>query len=247
MVEDSTEKKESTGDDKDVKDDTSTDESLDLDKVTDESLKDLDEDTQKKIKGFQADYTKKTQALAEERKEIDRLKTRAARADELEHFLDTDPLVKEFNEFKAKKEKGESDSIDDDDDEALTDPDVKKLKKSVAQTQKEMNELTRATQVSNKMLVDLMSEIQSKRFRNLTFEISPQKVLNYARENNLVDMKRAIDGCYADDIKESEFAKRLEQEKEKWVEKEKTTVLTSTMPLGRQVRKVIARKRGSTE
>ena len=224
----------------DTSEDTGKDTTPDLEKVDEESLKDLDEDTQKKIKGFHKDYTRKTQALAAKEKE---LKEKAEMGEKWENwFRDNDSLVKEFNEWKAKKDNPPpADTSDDDLD--LADPAVKKVHKSVAQVQKEMNELREATKVSSKMMIDLVSEIQRKKYRELPFEVEPRKVLNYARENNIFDMKKAIDSCYADDIKEYEFSKRLEEEKEKWTEKEKTNVLSAPMSLGRQPRKVLARKR----
>jgi len=225
-----------------------------LDQLDEESIKDLDEDSQKKVKGFHADYTKKTQALADERKKLEEemaaMKDKIAVGEkwwEFEQNPDNAKIVEEFNEYKAKREKQLSDEFDDSDDDDYSDPAVKQLKKSVAQTQKEMNDLAKAAQVSNKMLVDLFSELQSKRIRDLSFEIDPQRVLTYARENNLLNMKNALLGCYSNEIKEEEFQKRLDEEKEKWEEQRKTNVVSPTMPLGRQVRKVIARKRGSTD
>jgi F0F1-type ATP synthase membrane subunit b/b' len=247
MVDDNTDK---LTDDIDSNDDDKgkSDDSPDLEKADDEKLKDLDEKSQEIVKGFQKDYTQKTQKLAEERKEFeDKLKV-GEKWYEFEQNPENAALVEEFNEFKANKAKKAAEpDPDEDDDDTLADPDVKKLKKTVAQTQEEMNNLTKATQVSNKMLVDLVSEMQSKKIRDLPFDIDPKKVLSFAKENSVVNMKRAIEGCYAEDIKEAEFAKRLEAAEEKWKEKEKTNVLTGTMPLGRQVRRVIARKRGSTE
>ena len=227
-----------------------TSDAPDLDKVTDESLKDLDEESQKKIKGFQADYTKKTQALAEERKKLEELKERAKRADDLEHWLETDPVVKEFNEWKEKRDKkvqeDVTDDVDDDEDDSYTDPKVRKLEKTVARLQEEIGNTVKAAGISNKMLVDFTSEVQNKEFRDIPFEIEARKVFAYAKENGMVDMKKAIKGCYSDEFREFEIEKRINEEKEKWEEKEKTNVLSGTLPLGRQVRKVIARKRNST-
>jgi hypothetical protein len=236
----------------DVKDDKGTGDNHDLENFNEENIKDLDEDSQKKVKGFHADYTKKTQSLSEERKKFEEekkaLQDKLAVGEkwwEFEQNPENAKLVEEFNQWKAEKEKKLDDLEDDEDD--LDDPTVKKLRKSVAQNQKELSDLQKATQVSNKMLVDLVSELQNKRYRDLSFEIDPKEVLTYARDNSLVNIKAAIEGRYSDEIKEDEFAKRLEEEKEKWQEQEKTKVVTPTMPLGRQVRKVIARKRGSTD
>jgi hypothetical protein len=234
--------------------DKGTGDKIDLDKFDEESIKDLDEESQKKVKGFHADYTKKTQALADARKKFD--EEIAAKQDKLavgEKWWEFEQnpanarLVEEFNEWKQKKEQKLDDLEDDlgDDDDDLDDPSVKKLRKSVAQTQKEMNDLTKATQTSNKMLLDLMSEMQRKEIRDLPFDIDPKRVLSFAKENNIYDMKRALLTCYSDDIKEEEFQRRLADEKDKWEEQRKTKVVTPTMPQGRQVRKVLARKRGS--
>lgn len=231
-------------------DDKGASDSPDLDKFNDDDIKGLDEESQKKVKGFHADYTKKTQRLAEKEKEFEQrmaaLEEKARSGEKWDKwFLDNDDLVQEFNDWKARKDQGPADDdVGDDDD--LDDPSVKKLKKSVAQTQEDMNKLTKATQTSNKMLLDLMSEMQRKEIRELPFDIDPKRVLEFAKENNIYDMKRALLTCYADDIKEDEFQKRLADEKEKWNEQNKTKVVT-TMPQGRQVRRVIARKRGSTE
>jgi len=240
-----TEKDTEVLEDSPIDDDTS--DAPDLDKVTDDSLQDLDEDSRKKVKGFQADYTKKTQALAEEKKRIDELKKKAERADELDNWLATDPTVKEFNEWKAKRDQQVTEDVtDDDDDDSFTDPKVRKLEKTVAKLQEEIGNTVKAAGISNKMLVDFTSEVQNKDFRDVPFEIEARKVFAFARENSMVDMKRAIKGCYADELKEHEFEKRINEEKEKWKEQENTNVLSGALPLGRQVRKVIARKRNST-
>ncbi len=249
MVDDNTDTNEPTGTD-DTTDDTSTSEDTqDLDKVDDDKLKDLDEKTQKLIKGFQADYTKKTQKLADERKQFeDKLKV-GEKWWEFEQDPSNQKIVEEFNEYKAKKLKDdEPDAADDDDDDtSLDDPDVKKVKKSVAQMEKEMAEFKQVMQISLKMQNDLFSELQAKDIKDLPFPIDPRKVVDHAKANNMVDMRKAIRDCYADEIKEHEFQNRLTAEKDKWVEQQKTNVLTPTMPQGRTVRKVLARDRDSTK
>lgn len=245
---DSTEDKTPTDD----KVDDSASDSPDLDKVDDDSLQDLDEESKKIVKGFQKDYTKKTQSIAQKEKDFAErekaLEDKLAVGDkwyEFEKNPENAKLVEEFNTWKANKGKEPEPTDDDDGDDDFVDPAVKTLRKSVAKQQQEMNDLAQATKVSSKMMIDLMSEVQSKRYKDVSFEIDPRAVLTYARENNIFDMKKAIEGCYSDPIKEDEYAKRLAAAEEKWEEKHKTTVLGDAMPLGRQVRKVIARKRGS--
>lgn len=221
---------------------------FDLSKV---KVDELPEAIREQIKGFQADYTRKTQALAEEKKEVaDKLK----RADEWDQWYERNkPTLAQYNEYAQKIARGENihtdnrktEPVDDDetDDDPFTDGD-KKVDNKINRLRQDFDsgkqEIVTTIQNSNKALLALMEEIQTGEY---PFKISPQKVIGYAEKEGVNDMKKAIRGAYEKELVEHEIesrvAARLEEEKAKNVD-----VVNNTMPQGRVVRKVIKRGEG---
>lgn len=208
-------------------------------------LSDLTPDQKKlveeKVKGFQADYTRKTQALKQKEKEM---------ADDLEEgkywktwHADNKSGIEEYN-ASLEKAKDRSDAgtsskaFDDVSDDVFGDEGVKKAMQANAETKKDLESQMTA---GFNMLVDLVRLQNKKEYKDL--DVDPKKVVEYAFKKKLTDMDEALQGCYRDAITEKTFKERLEAEKSKWEEKNKVNVLNTNMPMGRTPRKVLAKLR----
>lgn len=221
------------------------DNKFDLSKV---NVDELPAEIKEQVKGFQADYTRKTQALAEEKK---KLQERAKRADEWDQWYDRNKnTLEEFNEYARKVAAGENvhkdnlnqnpDDGDDDNDDDTFGAD-KKLKKDMVVLEQKFDtgrrQLEQTIAGSNKMLLDLMEEIQ---VGDYPFKVNPKKVIEFANAESVTDVKKAIQGAYKEELIEAEVKKRvdakLEEEREKNLK-----VVNNTMPQGRMVRSVIKR------
>lgn len=233
-----------------------------LDKGTDSVDKGASEDTQEddlkldvsdldpnvakiveeKVKGFQADYTRKTQAIKQKEKEM---------ADDIEegrywknwHSENKDGIAAYNDSLEKAKDSSNapdntSSSFDDTADDVFGDEGVKKAMQANAATKKELEE--QMTSGFN-MLVDLFALQNKDEFREL--KVDPKKVVEFAIRKKTTDMKEAVEGCYRDQIEEQRFQKRLQEEKSKWEEQAKTNVLNVNMPVGRTARKVLAKVR----
>lgn len=196
---------------------------------------------EEKVKGFQADYTKKTQALAQEKKEM---------ADTLEEgkywktwHAENKQGIEEYNASLEKardnSEAGDNDgALDAAADDVFTDPGVKKAMAANAETKKELE--GQMTSGFN-MLVDLFAVQNKEEYSDL--KVDPKKVVEFAFKKKITDMDEAVQGCYRDEIQESKFQSRLKEEKAKWDEQNKTNVLNVNMPMGRTPRNVLAKLR----
>lgn len=220
-------------------------EKFDLNKV---KLDELPEEIREQVKGFQADYTRKTQALAEEKKQ---LKGKIERADQWDAWYDRNKDTLEgYNEYAQKIAKGEnvhvdnrkkeSDDGDGEDDELFGTAD-KKLKKDITQIREDLDagrkQLEQTIAGSNQMLLSLMEEIQVGEY---PFKINPKRVIEYANTEGVRDVKKAIQGAYKDELIEAEVNKRVESKLKEEQEKN-LKVVNNTMPQGRMVRKIVKR------
>lgn len=222
-----------------------TGEEFDLDKV---KVDELPEAFREKVKGFQADYTRKTQALAEKEKKLTESVERAKQWDQwYDRNKDT---LQAYNEYAQKIARGENvhadnrkndidDKEPDDNDDPFTED--KKVKKEVVRLREDFDtgkkQLEQTIAGSNQMLLDLMEEIQTGDY---PFKINPKKVIEFAREEGVSDIKKAVQGAYKSELIEAEVNKRveakLEEEKAKQV-----NVVNNTMPQGRVVKRVVKR------
>lgn len=235
------------------KDDTSTDKT-----VTDDSddsqeiatnLDDIPEEyrsiLEEKMKSLNKDYTKKTQKLAADRKEMeDKIEKGEYWSD---WYANNEKGIKEYNEYlqkKGKSDKSSDSSVDDytsfDDaaDDVFGDTNVKK---AMAKQAKDKEELQDQMKAGMNMLVELIDVVRKDRYKDIN--INPKKVMEYAFNKRTTNMDEAVEGLYRSDIMERDFQKRLSEEKEKWEEQSKANVLSINMPQGRTTRKVIARTR----
>lgn len=132
------------------------------------------------------------------------------------------------------------DDGDDDNDDDTFGAD-KKLKKDMVVLEQKFDtgrrQLEQTIAGSNKMLLDLMEEIQ---VGDYPFKVNPKKVIEFANAESVTDVKKAIQGAYKEELIEAEVKKRvdakLEEEREKNLK-----VVNNTMPQGRMVRSVIKR------
>lgn len=216
---------------------SSTSDNFDIDKV---DINSLSEEVQKVIKGFQADYTKKTQALSREKNDF---KSEIEKAKEWNNWYDQyKPLIDEFNQWKKDKDNGtdtmKKDGTNDmniDDDEPLTRAELNKIREEMNDFQ---NQTKEGFSQGFKMLVDL----HALQKNNSDFEYDPKEVIKYAQENEIADIGKAFAGRYQKEIEALKIKKAVEEEREKW-EKEHLNVLGGNMPKGREVRKILAIKR----
>jgi hypothetical protein len=206
-----------------VKEGTTPKEEFDIEKA---NVDELNEEAQKIIKGFQADYTQKTTALAEDRKELE---DRAKSGEEWSNwYKENEPLVEEFNEWKKNKD------LDDgsDDDETIPTSEDAKVRSRI-------DGLETMYKTGFGMLLGLM-KVQRE---NPDYNIDAEKVITYAQKENITNMDKAFKGAYSDDILKKTVAEGVEKAKKDWEEKHKTDVMSTNMPIGRETRKVIKAKK----
>lgn len=218
---------------------------FDLSKV---NVDELPAEIREQIKGFQADYTRKTQALAEEKK---KLQDRVKHADDWDQWYDRNKnTLEEFNEYARKISSGENvhkdnrsqeHTNDDGTDDELFDDSGNKLKKEMINLESKFEtgkrQLEQSIALSNRMLLELMEEIQ---VGDYPFKVNPKKVIEFANKEGVSDVKKAIHGAYRDELIEAEVKKRVEEKLEAEREKD-IKVVTGNMPQGRMVRNVIKR------
>ena len=93
------------------------------------------------------------------------------------------------------------------------------------------------------MLVELQA-LSARAEKEGTPVPDPKKVIKYAQENGLIDVKKAYEGAYSDEILNAKITKAVGDAEVTWKAKHETDVLTNNMPKGREVRKVLAKDRG---
>lgn len=228
----------------DKKDDTGASEDTNKDELKLDTS-DLDPEVAKiveeKVKGFQADYTKKTQTLAQERKE---LKEKVEKGEYWENWHQENKQgIEEYNasleKAKDRSDAGDtSTAFDETADDVFGDAGVKKAMQANAETKKELE--SQMTSGFN-MLVDLFAVQNKEDYAEI--KVDPKKVVEFAFKKKITDMDEAVQGCYRKEIEETNFQKRLKDEKSKWEEQQKTNVLNVSMPMGRTERRVLAKNR----
>jgi len=231
-------------------DDTSEDITLESSKAKIEEIPEEYRDKVEEIrKGFQRSYTKSKQVLAQKEKDLE---DKVKKSDEWERwYSEHKPSIEaynanltDFSDYLKKKRDGISDEVDhvkEDDSGDITSRDINMVKKMAIDASRSQKDFEQKAGILLDMLVTTQSLMVSK-YKDLN--VDPKKVMTYAQKRGIVDMEDAIKGAYSDEIKEVEFAKRLEEEKEKWQTQSSTNVLSANMPMGKTVRKVLARERG---
>ena len=235
--------------------DSTSDEEIALDSKT--KVEDIPEEYRDKVeeirKGFQRAFTKKSQSLAQKEKElIDKVK----KSEEWDTWYSTNKAsieaynanINDFSEYLKSKRSGNiSDDIDhikEDDTGDITSRQINKAIKIAQDAATSTKDLQERATAALKMLMRTQSLSMSPKYKDLG--VDPEKVMEFATRRGIVDMEEAVQGAYSKEIKEAEFAKRLEEEKEKWSTQQNTNVLSGNMPMGKQVRKVLARERGKS-
>jgi hypothetical protein len=223
---------------------------FDLSKV---DVNSLPEETRELVKGFQADYTKKTQALSEKEKENEEKIKRGEQWDNW-YGRNKDTLA-QYNEYAQKIANGDNvhadnrrpDPVVDDEEDLNLDDDIgaKKVTQKIQHLEQDLEtgkkQLEQTIANGQEVLVALVDEIQTGEY---PFKISPKRVIDFAKKEGVGDVKKAIQGAYKDELIEHEVNTRVEaklaEEKEKNIK-----VVNDSLPQGRVVRKVI--KRGDTK
>lgn len=219
-------------------------------------VEDIPEEYRNKVeeirKGFQRAFTKKAQSLAQKEKELsDKIK----KGEEWDSWYSTNKAsieaynanIGDFSEYLKKKRDGVSDEIDhvnEDNTGDITSKQINKALKIAQDAATSTKDLQERATAALKMLMRTQSLAMSPKYKELG--VDPEKVMDFASRRGITDMDEAIQGAYSKEIKEAEFSKRLEEEKEKWLTQQNTNVLSGNMPMGKQVRKVLARERGKT-
>lgn len=230
-------------------DGTSEDITLDGSKT---KIEDIPDEYREKVeeikKGFQRSFTKKSQVLAQKEKDLeDKIK----KGEEWEKwYSEHKPSIEaynanltDFSDYLKKKRNGVTDEIDhvnEDDTGDITTRQINKAIKIAQDASTSTKDLQERASAALKMLMRTQSLSISK-YKELG--VDPEKVMDFASRRGITDMDEAIQGAYAKEIKEAEFSKRLEEEKEKWQTQSNTNVLSTNMPMGKTVRKVLARDR----
>lgn len=235
--------------------DKGTDKKFDLDKV---NVEELPEEYRSIVKSFQADYSRKTQALSEKEKTLQEQEALIQKGKDWdEWYRRNENTIQSYNEYARKiaeggnvhiDNRGKDDdlSLDDNDDDDLEHGDVKKtrneFKKEIGSLR---NELTQQKADTSKTvdgyadaLVDLMDIIQDNDYG---IKIKPKKVLEYARKEGITDMKRALEGAYGTEIRDAEVERLVKEKLEKEREKLALDVVNDTQPTGRKPLKLLNR------
>lgn len=207
------------------------------------NVEDLPPETQKIVKGFQASYTKEKQALKAKEDEVNEL------AKEAQTWKDwatkEQPKINEYNEWKKQQaEKGSANDGDadgdndgdDDNDDVVADP--KKYRKMAKdEADKVRGELDQKYSNTAGMIVHLMKVQQD----NPDFKIDPQRVIDYATENNIPDIEKAFRGSYSEEIMQKKIDTAVAEKETELKNKYETKVHDLSLP-GRTPRKVIKAK-----
>jgi hypothetical protein len=225
---------------------------FDLSKVNVDSLP---EAIREQVKGFQADYTKKTQAIKDKEKEM---ADKIERGTQWDNWYDRNKdSLNKFNEYAQNIANGGNGNLhkdnrsttpvvdDDDEDELNLDTGGKKVSKDIGALRQDFEtgkkELKNEIAIGQEVLLELMEEIQ---VGDYPFKINPKKVIDYAKKEGIGQVKRAIQGAYKEELIEHEVNTRVEAKLA--VEKEKNIkVVNDSLPQGRVVRRVV--KRGDTK
>jgi len=215
----------------------------------------LSEEIREQVKGFQADYTKKTQAIKDKEKEMADTIERGKQWDNW-YDRNKDSLNK-FNEYAQqianggngnlhKDNRSTTPVVDDDDDGDLEiDAGGKRVKRDIETIRQDFEtgkqELKNEIAIGQEVLLELMEEIQ---VGDYPFKINPKKVIDFAKKEGIGQVKKAIQGAYKEELIEHEVNQRVEAKLA--VEKEKNIkVVNDSLPQGRVVRRVV--KRGDTK
>ena len=214
-------------------DEATTEEAADITKVDPDSL--TLEEAQEKIKSLQADYTRKTQDLSAQRKEVDEKAKKAE--DTLDWYNKNESSIAEFNKWKETSKDAEPAPVE----ELYTGADdyesIKKLKADYdKKLQNVQTDYAAAMQQGYNQIKDLVD------IKIADPEADWDKVLKTANENQITDMRKAYNLTYEEKLTQKKIDIAVKAKEKEIEEKTKTDVLTSVAPLGRQARKVIQPK-----
>jgi hypothetical protein len=205
----------------------------DITKVDPDSL--TLEEAQAKIKSLQADYTRKTQALSKERKELEE---KGKKADEtLNWYSKNEQGIYEFNKWKEEQSNAPETPVE----ELYTGAeDLDQIKALKADYEKKLlkvqDDYSQAMQQGYQQIKDL-TEIKIT-----DPDANWDKILETARANNIVDMRKAYNLTYEERLTQKKIDAAVKAREKEIEEKTKADVITTVAPLGRQVRNVIKPK-----
>ena len=189
----------------------------------------LPEELQALAKSLQGDYTRKTQALADQRKEAEE---KARKADEtLDWYSKNEAGINEFNEWKEKQAE---EKVEDIYDGAENLDDIKKMQleydKKLKSVQDQYAGAMQQGYTQIKELVDI---------KIADPDADWDKILATARENGITDMRKAYNLTYEETLTKKRIDEAVAAKEKELKEKHEAQVLTAVTPLGRESRKVI--------
>jgi hypothetical protein len=228
--------------------DKGTVDKFDLSKV---KIDELPEEMRETVKGFQADYTKKTQAIKEKEKTIEGQEEQIETGKKWgEWYSRNQNTLAQYNEYAKNLTKDGNVHIDnqpkvkidndDDDDNDMFSDDSKKVRKELKtdintvrdEVKQQNSDTTKSLNAGMNMMVSLMKVVQDNEY---DFKIDPEKVIQHAREEGIADMNKAVNSAYYNEIRDSEIKKGIEDGVAKEKEKLNLDVVTDNMPRGRTV------------
>ncbi len=230
---------------KDVKKETKPEE-FQIDGINPE---DLSDDLKPLYKSMQADYIKKTEALAEERKSFD-TSTASLREEHDKKLTDFGALQQEVNQWRGwYKDQRKDEQVDDKTDPTDTgvDYDTEPGEKKYAQMSEELNKLKDHTQGLEQRLQQSSEEVgrmfkyqdELNDLKTSHPDIDKQQIIEHMLKQGIKDPQVAYKEVYQDDIIESKVKAEVEIRLKEAEEKRKADVITGP---GSQIRGNIAFK-----
>jgi hypothetical protein len=213
---------------------TSTGQAVDLETVNVDTL-DVSDTEKERIKGFQADYTRKTQQLAQQRKEVE---ARMAEAEKWQDWYSTNQSsIDEFNRWKEEQvNKTVKEASHDEVYDGVED--VGKLKAAITK-EFDAKLSTVQRQYANAMKEGYETIKDLVEIKLVDPDVDWQKVVDTMRKENITSARKAYSLAYNEKITQKKIDEAKEQFRKEIEEKAKTQVLSAQMAPGREVRKVI--------
>ena len=191
-------------------------------------------DIRRLMRQMQGDYTRKTQALAEQRKEVEEKSKKAEET--LSWYKQNEASIDEYN--KWKEDQGtEKPAVDDLYDGVDDYEKVKKLQEEYQkQLQKVQDDYTAAMRQGYEQ-IKALTEIKLA-----DPDADWDKILTLANEKGIPDMRQAYNMCYEEKLTQKKIDEAVKKREKEIEEKIKADVMTTVTPLGRQSRQVIKPK-----
>ena len=199
----------------------------------------LPEELQGVYKSMQADYTRKTQSLAEERKSLDeRFRTwEEQNADKFQNFGKLEKEVEQWRAWYASTQGQSQDhsqrgrdshdsglDLGETGDDSLSDS---RVAQRMAQLEAEITAIKQQSSRSNEEVGRMLRyQDELNELKSADPEINKDEVIDFMLKEGIQDPRRAYKELYQDKIIEREAQKRFEEHVTKFEEKQKADMLT---------------------